>query len=258
MSEWTGFAQYPSLRDRVVVITGGGSGIGASIVEHFCMQGARVALLDILVEASEGLVHSLAQRCGTAPLFVECDLRNIAALRAAFVKVGEALGPVRVLVNNAANDDRHKFAEVTPEYWDAAMAVNLRHQFFAMQAVIAGMTQAGGGSIINMSSIAWKVPLAGLPVYLAAKAAIVGLTRGMAKELGPSGIRVNAVLPGAILTERQRRLWWSPEYEAEILGNQCLKRTLVPEDVSRLILFLAADDSSAITNQSYVVDAGWT
>jgi NAD(P)-dependent dehydrogenase (short-subunit alcohol dehydrogenase family) len=242
----------------VVVITGGGSGIGASMVEHFCMQGARVALLDILAEASQELVRSLAKRCGTAPVFVECDLKNIAVLRAAFAKVGETLGPVRVLVNNAANDDRHKFSDVTPEYWDAAMAVNLRHQFFAMQAVIAGMTQAGGGSIINMSSVAWKVPLAGLPVYLAAKAAIVGLTRGMAKELGPSGIRVNAVLPGAILTERQRRLWWSPEYEAEILGNQCLKRTLVPEDVSRLILFLAADDSSAITNQSYVVDAGWT
>ena len=138
------------------------------------------------------------------------------------------------------------------------MAVNLRHQFFAMQAVIAGMTQAGGGSIINMSSVAWKIPLTGIPVYLAAKAAIVGLTRGMAKELGPAGIRVNCVLPGAILTERQRRLWWSPEYEAEILAKQCLKRTLVPEDVSRLILFLAADDSSAITNQSYAVDAGWT
>ena len=138
------------------------------------------------------------------------------------------------------------------------MAVNLRHQFFAMQAVIEGMTKAGGGSIINMSSVAWKVPLAGLPVYLAAKAAIVGLTRGMAKELGPAGIRVNAVLPGAILTERQRRLWWSPKYEAEILGNQCLKRILAPEDVSRLILFLAADDSSAITNQSYTIDAGWT
>jgi len=258
MSESAGFAQYPSLRDRVVVITGGGSGIGASMVEHFCLQGARVALLDILVKESQELVRSLEKRCGTAPLFVKCDLKNIAALRAAFAKVAETLGPVRVLVNNAANDDRHKFSDVTPEYWEAAMAVNLRHQFFAMQAVIEGMTQAGGGSIINMSSVAWKVPLAGLPVYLAAKAAIVGLTRGMAKELGPAGIRVNAVLPGAILTERQRRLWWSPEYEAEILGNQCLKRILAPEDVSRLILFLAADDSSAITNQSYTIDAGWT
>jgi NAD(P)-dependent dehydrogenase (short-subunit alcohol dehydrogenase family) len=258
MSESVGFAQYPSLRDRVVVITGGGSGIGASMVEHFCMQGARVALLDILVEASQELVRSLEKRCSTAPLFVECDLKNIATLRGAFAKVAKTLGPVRVLVNNAANDDRHRFSDVTPEYWEAAMAVNLRHQFFAMQAVIEGMTQAGGGSIINMSSVAWKVPLAGLPVYLAAKAAVVGLTRGMAKELGPAGIRVNAVLPGAILTERQRRLWWSPEYEAEILGNQCLKRILAPEDVSRLILFLAADDSSAITNQSYTIDAGWT
>jgi NAD(P)-dependent dehydrogenase (short-subunit alcohol dehydrogenase family) len=222
------------------------------------MQGARVAFLDILVAESRELAQSLAQRSGKTPLFVECDLKNIDALRAAFAKVAETLGPVRVLVNNAANDDRHKFADVTPEYWESAMAVNLRHQFFGMQAVIAGMTQAGGGSIINMSSVAWKIPLTGLPVYLAAKAAIVGLTRGMAKELGSAGIRVNCVLPGAILTERQRRLWWSPEYEAEILANQCLKRTLVPEDVSRLILFLAADDSSAITNQSYAVDAGWT
>src|ERR1700749_2533814 len=188
MSESVGFAQYPSLRDRVVVITGGGSGIGASMVEHFCLQGARVALLDILVKESQELVRSLEKRCGKAPLFVECELKNIAALSGAFAKVAETLGPVRVLVNNAANDDRHKFSDVTPEYWEAAMAVNLRHQFFAMQAVIEGMTQAGGGSIINMSSVAWKVPLPGLPVYLAAKAAIVGLTRGMAKELGPTGI----------------------------------------------------------------------
>jgi NAD(P)-dependent dehydrogenase (short-subunit alcohol dehydrogenase family) len=162
-----------------------------------------------------------------------------------------------VLVNNAARDDRHKFADVTPEYWDERMAINLRHHFFAIQAVVPRMAAAGGGSIINMSSIAWKIPSTGLPAYVTAKAAIVGLTRTIAHELGAFNIRVNCVLPGAIATERQRRLWYTPEYLEEILSAQALKRTLVPEDVARLVLFLAADDSEAITNQSYVIDGGW-
>jgi len=164
---------------------------------------------------------------------------------------------VRVLVNNAASDDRHKLSEVTPEYWDQRMAVNLRHQFFAAQAVVAGMTAAGGGSIINMSSISWVVPSTGLPVYVTAKAAVVGMTRTLAHELGSSGIRVNCVMPGAIATERQRRLWYTPEYRKTIMSRQALKRELLPEDVARLVMFLASDDSSGITNQSYVIDAGW-
>lgn len=249
------FASYPSLRDRVVLITGGGSGIGAAMVEQFALQSARVAFLDREQECSRELVEKLS---GIAPvLFLACDLTNISELRACMSQVETQLGPVRVLVNNAASDDRHQFVEVTPEYWDERMAVNLRHHFFTIQSVVPGMTAAGGGSIINMSSIAWMIPSTGLPAYVVAKAGIVGLTRTMAHELGASNIRVNAVLPGAILTERQHKLWWTPQYEAEIFSRQCLKRVLTPDEVARLVLFLAADDSSAITNQSYIIDGGW-
>jgi NAD(P)-dependent dehydrogenase (short-subunit alcohol dehydrogenase family) len=172
-------------------------------------------------------------------------------------EVVAALGTVDVLVNNAANDQRHTIEEVTPEYWDHSIAVNLRPQFFMIQAVLPAMRKAGRGSIINMSSIAWMIPSTGLPLYITAKAAIVGMTRTMAHELGPHNIRVNAVLPGAIATEKQKRLVNTPEYKAEILASQALKREILPEDVARLVLFLAADDSSAITNQNYVVDGGW-
>jgi len=251
------FATYPSLRDRVVLVTGGGSGIGASMVEHFALQGARVAFFDVAIDCSRQLVGDLAARSPHQPLFLECDVRDIGAVRAAVAEVDARLGAVRVLVNNAARDDRHQFLEVTPEYWDENMAVNLRHQFFVTQAVSPGMIAAGGGSIINMSSIAWKIPETGMPAYVAAKAAVVGLTRTLARELGKSNIRVNCVLPGAIVTERQLRLWLNPENMERILATQCLKRHLVPDDVARLILFLAADDSEAITSQSYVIDGGW-
>jgi D-xylose 1-dehydrogenase len=257
MDQTDRFASYPSLRERVVLITGGGSGIGASMVEQFALQGAKVAFLDIVVECSAELVKNLSTRCSYSPLFVRCDLTDITSLRSAIAEVETRLGTVRVLVNNAANDDRHKFADLTPEYWDERMAVNLRHYFFAIQAVVPGMVEAAGGSIVNMSSIAWLVPSTGLPAYVTAKAAIVGLTRTMAHELGPANIRVNSVLPGAVLTERQQRLWLTPEYMAEVAAAQALKRSLVPEDVARLVLFLAADDSEAITNQSYIVDGGW-
>ena len=184
-------------------------------------------------------------------------MSDIAALRSTVEQVLARYGAVDVLVNNAANDQRHKTDEVTPEFWDHSIAVNLRPQFFMAQAVLPSMREAGRGSIINMSSISWMIPSTGLPLYVTAKAAIVGLTRTLAHELGPEGIRVNAVLPGAIATERQKMLWYTPEYKAEILASQALKRDIVPEDVARLVLFLAADDSSAITNQSYVVDGGW-
>jgi len=257
MSQTDRFASYPSLRGRAVLISGGGSGIGASMVEQFALQGARVAFLDIDRDSSETLAGSLSKRCEQAPLFVSCDLTDVAALRSAIAEVETRLGALGVLVNNAASDDRHRFADVTPEYWDERMAINLRHHFFAIQAVVPRMAEAGGGSIVNMSSIAWMIPSTGLPAYVTAKAAIVGLTRTMAHELAHSNIRVNCVLPGAIATERQRRLWYTPEYAREIQSAQALKRTLVPEDVARLVLFLAADDSEAITNQSYIVDGGW-
>ena len=203
------YASYPSLEDRVVFVTGGGSGIGASIVEHLCAQRARVTFVDIQREVSEVLVARVAARGLPAPSFIACDLRDIAALRAA---VAEArLGPIRVLVNNAAHDERHAIEAVTPEYWDDRFAVNLRHQFFATQAVVPGMAAAGGGSIINFGSTSWLVGQGGMPAYLSAKAAVAGLTRALARDLGPRNIRVNAVVPGWIMTERQIILWLTPE-----------------------------------------------
>ena len=192
-----------------------------------------------------------------SPTFCTCDLTDTDALRRCIEKAIAKFKTVDVLVNNAANDARHTVEAVTPEYWDQSMAVNLKHQFFAIQAVIPAMKKAGRGSIINMSSISWMIPSVGLPVYITAKAAIVGLTRTLAHELGADNIRVNCILPGAIFTERQKQLWFTEAYKAEILSRQALKRMISPEEVARLVLFLAADDSDAITNQSYVIDGGW-
>jgi len=251
------FASYPSLDGRTVLITGGGMGIGAAMVEQFALQGARVAFLDVAEEAAQAVVEGLTGRCDHAPVFEHCDLTDIGALRDSVAAVTASCGTPTVLVNNAGSDDRHTFAEVTPEYWDQRMAVNLKHQFFTAQEVAPGMKSAGGGSIINMSSLAWMIPSGSLSVYTTAKAAIVGMTRSMAHDLGEAGIRVNCVLPGAILTERQLRLWMSPEYEREVLSRQCIKRHILPEEVARLVLFLAADDSEAMTNQNYIIDGGW-
>jgi NAD(P)-dependent dehydrogenase (short-subunit alcohol dehydrogenase family) len=257
MSTPTPFATYPSLRDRVVIVTGGASGIGESIVEAFAQQHARVAFLDLDQDAGIALVERLVVAGLPQPLFLSCDLTDIDALRAAIATAEQRLGGVDILVNNAANDLRHTIDEVTPEFFDKSIDVNLRHQFFAAQAVLPAMKAAARGSIINMSSISWMIPSVGLPVYITAKAAIVGLTRTLAHELGPHNIRVNAVLPGAILTEKQQRLWLSEEYKREVLSRQALKRHLYPDEVARLVLFLAADDSAAITSQSYVIDGGW-
>ncbi len=251
------FARYPSLRGKVVLITGGGSGIGASLVEHFAHQGGKVAFLDVAEEPSRELVTHLAETAEHAPVFIPCDLTDIPALRLAIQKAEEGVGAIEVLVNNAANDQRHKWEEVTPEYWDRMMDVNLRHHFFAIQAVAPGMKARGQGSIINLSSISWVIPSTGLPAYVTAKAGIVGLTRTMARELGPAGVRVNCVMPGAIHTEKQRRMWWTPEYMEKIMASQSIKRQLMPDDVARLVLFLASDDSSAISGQSHIVDGGW-
>lgn len=251
------FASYPSLRGRAVIVTGGATGIGEAIVAHFVRQGSRVVFLDIQDEPACRLVDALRAEGCLAPCFVHCDLTDVASLRNAVEQIVALYGTVDVLVNNAGNDQRHKIEDVTQEFWDCSMATNLRSQFFMIQSVLPAMRRAGRGSIINMSSISWMIPSTGVPVYITAKAAIVGLTRTMAHELGPEGIRVNAVLPGAISTERQRRLWYTPEYSAEILASQALKRGIEPAEVARLVLFLAADDSSAITNQSYIVDGGW-
>jgi NAD(P)-dependent dehydrogenase (short-subunit alcohol dehydrogenase family) len=250
-------ASYPSLEARVVFVTGGGSGIGASIVEHLCAQRARVAFVDIDRAASTALVETIGAHGHPAPLFMPCDLRDVAALRAAVAEARSLLGPIRVLVNNAANDERHALEAVTPEYWDDRFAVNLRHQFFAAQAVAPDMTAAGGGSIVNLGSTSWMIGQGGMPAYLTAKSAVAGLTRALARDLGPMGIRVNCIVPGWIMTERQIQRWLTPEGEQELMRRQCLKRKLLPEDIARVVLFFAADDSGACTNQSYVVDGGW-
>lgn len=251
------FATYPSLRNRVVAITGGGSGIGAALVEHFARQGSRVAFLDIDAQSSNDLVARLTGQTQHAPRYLPCDLTDIGALQATFASIAGELGSIEVLINNAGSDDRHITGEITPAYWDERMATNLRHQFFAIQAVADGMKRAGGGSIVNFSSISFMIPSTNQAVYVTAKAGIVGLTRTLARELGPANIRVNAILPGAIITERQKRLWLTPEYTAAVAAAQALKRDLVPADVARLVLFLAADDSSAMTSQSYIIDGGW-
>jgi NAD(P)-dependent dehydrogenase (short-subunit alcohol dehydrogenase family) len=213
--------------------------------------------LDIQDEPAHRLVDDLIAQGCPAPLYLPCDLSDVPALQTAVKQVLDTFGTIDVLVNNAANDQRHSIEEVTPEYWDKSIAVNLRPQFFTIQAVLPAMRAQQRGSIINMSSISWMIPSTGVPLYIAAKAAIVGLTRTLAHELGPFNIRVNAVLPGAIVTEKQKRLVYTPEYKAKIMASQALKRDILPEDVARLVLFLASDDSSAITNQSHVVDGGW-
>jgi D-xylose 1-dehydrogenase len=252
-----GFASYPSLRDRVVLISGGASGIGEKIVEAFARQHSKVVFLDIQDDAAEGLVRHCQAKGFTTPIYQHCDVTDVAALRQCAESVAAGFGTIDVLVNNAANDTRHTIEEVTPEYWDQGIAVNLKHQFFLTQAVIPMMKKAERGSIINMSSIGWVIPSVGLPIYVAAKAAIAGLTRTLAHELGPFHIRVNCVMPGAIETERQKRLWYTEAYLENVMNNQALKRMILPEEVARLVLFLAADDSGAITNQCHIIDGGW-
>ena len=253
----TGFALYPSLSDRGVVVTGGASGIGASIVEHFADQGARVGFIDFDTEAARRTLEELGERARSCR-FAAADLRDVERLRAALARLRDELDrPITVLVNNAARDDRHAVEDVTPEYWDERMATNLRHQFFAAQALAPGMAAAGGGSIVNFSSISYHLKQGGMPAYLAAKSAVIGLTRALARDLGPRRIRVNTVTPGWIMTERQLRLWLTPEGEAELLRGQCLPERLYPPDVARLVLWLAADDSRLVTAQNFVVDGGW-
>jgi NAD(P)-dependent dehydrogenase (short-subunit alcohol dehydrogenase family) len=250
------YARYPSLIDRTVFITGGATGIGASFVEHFAQQGARVAFCDI--DASSGV--ALADALGdarTKPLFLACDITDIEALRDALADAKGAFGPIAVLVNNAANDQRHSIAEVTPESFDVGIAVNLRHQFFAAQAVADDMKVRGSGSIINLGSISWMLKNGGMPVYVTAKAAIAGLTRGLARDLGPFGIRVNTLVPGWVMTEKQRRLWLDEAGQRALKEGQCLDGELLPEDLARMALFLAADDSRMVTAQDFIVDGGW-
>jgi NAD(P)-dependent dehydrogenase (short-subunit alcohol dehydrogenase family) len=246
------FANYPSLSGKTVFVTGGASGIGAEIVTAFAKQGAKVGFVDMDVAGSEALLAKLEGTHGFAP----CDLRDIEALKAAFAQLVEALGPAEILVNNAARDDRHDWREVTPEYWDERQNNNLRHMFFAIQAVADGMIAAGGGSIINMGSNSWWEAGGGFPAYTTAKAAVHGLTRTMARDLGDHRIRVNTVVPGWIMTERQKQLWVTPEALAKQIDRQCLPDPIDPVYVARMVLFLASDDSAACSAQNFMVEGG--
>jgi NAD(P)-dependent dehydrogenase (short-subunit alcohol dehydrogenase family) len=250
------YAIYPSLVNKNVVITGGGSGIGAAIVDGFAQQGARVTFLDISRADSEALAASLAG-CAHAPVFRHCDLRDIDALNATFSGIEAESGPIEVLINNAANDDRHQIGMVSPAYWDNRIEVNLRHQFFCAQAVLPGMKTLGRGVILNLGSISWHLAQPDLAIYMTAKAGIEGLTRGLARDLGGFGIRVNCIVPGAVRTPRQMALWQSPESEAKLLREQCLHERVEPEHVARMALFLASDDAARCTAREYFVDAGW-
>ena len=252
-----GFARYPSLSGRVAFVTGGATGLGAEFVMQLAAQGARVAFVDIDRTAGPALVASLASRGYVEPLFTECDVRDIPALRTAISETAARLGPVTILVNNAANDERHRIEDLSVEEWDDGIAVNVRHHFFAIQAVAPGMREAGGGSIINLGSISAHIDLLELPVYITAKAGIEGLTRNLARELGADNIRVNCIIPGWVMTQRQLDTWVTPEAAASIDRNQALKHRLYPDDVARLLLWLAADDSRSCTGQSWIVDGGW-
>ena len=261
----TTFAHYPSLRDRTVLVTGGATGIGACLVEQFCAQGARVGFIDIDRDAGEALAGapaaalvSAASTPLTAPFFVHADLTDTDALRHAIDAVRAHFGPITVLLNNAADDRRHAFDATTPASWDAGIAVNLKHQFFAAQAVAGDMSAAGGGSIVNFGSISWMLKHGGMPVYTTAKAAIQGLTRSLARELGPRNIRVNTLVPGWVMTEKQIRLWLDDAGRADIARGQCLTQPLLAEHIARMALFLAADDSAMCTAQDFIVDAGWS
>ena len=251
MSEGIG-ARYPDLAGRTVFVSGGGSGIGAAIVRAFAAQHARVAFVDIADEASQALVREIGENVR----YWRCDVRDVRALQSAIDEAGRALGPVRVLINNAARDDRHAFDTVTPDYWDESLAVNLRHHFFAAQTAARQMIAAGGGAIINMGSVSWMRGRPQLSAYTTAKAAIVGLTRTLARELGAQGVRVNSIVPGAIATERQRALWVSADDEKRLVDQQCLKFRLSEQDVARTALFLASDEARAITGHSLIVDGG--
>ncbi len=248
-------ATFPDLKDASVVVTGGATGIGAALTEGFLNQGAKVAFLDI-AESGAAFANEMAEATGNKPLFLNCNVTDVAALKEALAKAAAAHGPVTVLVNNAANDLRHNTLDVDEAYWDEMQAVNFKHHFFAIQAVIPGMQAAGGGSIINFSSISYMMGMGDYPGYTSAKSAITGLTRSMAREFGPDNIRCNAVMPGWVLTERQRELWAPPGAIDAFIAKQCLKREILPVDMVDPVLFLASGASTVMTGQALVVDAG--
>ncbi|MFH7041619.1 SDR family NAD(P)-dependent oxidoreductase [Paucibacter sp. JuS9] len=253
-------ASYPSLKDRAVLITGGATGIGATLVESFVAQGAKVGFIDLAVADGTALAEKLkgaANGSTHAPQFVAANLTDIAALREAIATLRGRIGPISVLLNNAANDKRHKVEETTPESWDAGIAVNLKHQFFAAQAVLPDMKTLGAGSIINFGSISWMLKQGGMPAYTTSKSAVQGLTRSLARDFGPHGIRVNTLVPGWVMTDKQIKLWVDDKAREEIAKGQCINKPLLAEHIAAMALFLAADDSALCTAQDFIVDGGW-
>tara|TARA_Y100001970_G_scaffold292896_1_gene436447 strand:+ start:2602 stop:3366 length:765 start_codon:yes stop_codon:yes gene_type:complete len=248
-------ASYPSLKNKTVLITGGASGIGSSIVEHFLQQGSKVSFLDKDLNSGNKLVENL-NRFDHKALFKECDLIDVQYMNSKIEEIKKELGPISILVNNAANDERHHIDDVTPEFWDNRMNTNLRHYFFAAQSIYKDMKKIGSGSIINIGSYSWMLAQGGMPGYTTAKSAIMGLTRTLARDLGIFNIRVNSVVPGWTITERQKKLWLTPEIKKETIDRQCIKRLLKPEDISKVVLFFASEQSSGISAQNYVVDGG--
>jgi len=245
-------AIYPSLEGKSVVVTGGGSGIGAAITEGFVAQGSRVTFLDIADEESRALEARLSG-AGHAPVYKRCNLKDVAEIERVFAEIGE----VDVLVNNAANDDRHSLEDITPEYWDDRIAVNLRHLAFCAKAVVPGMRARGKGAIVNLGSVSWHLAIENLVIYQTAKAGIEGMTRALARDLGADGIRVTCVVPGGVQTPRQMKLWHNPEVEAQMIAEQCVKARVMPDDIAAMVLFLASDDARMCTGHEYFVDAGW-
>ena len=253
----SGYASYPSLRDRTVFVSGGATGLGEEFVRQFAAQGAKVAFVDIDDDGASRLCDDVEAAFGRRPLYQSADVRDLPGYVAAIHESGRRLGPISVLVNNAANDQRRDSDQVDPEFWNDKLGVNLSHHFFAIQAVAPGMRALGGGSIVNLGSVSVHIPLTSVAPYVAAKAAIEGLTRTLARELGGARIRVNCVIPGWVMTARQLRDWVTPEAERLIGSSQSLPDKLMPSDVARLVLWLAADDSAMCTGQNWVVDAGW-
>ena len=250
-------AIYDDLKHKRVFVTGGGSGIGASIVEHFCQQGSEVYFIDINEEASNQLVLECKNKKLSVPTFIKCDLLNIKDLQKTISKIIDNNGAIDVLINNAANDERHSIDEVTEEFWNERININLRHYFFTVQSVKKAMIANKGGSIINIGSASWMIGQGGMAAYTAAKSGVVGLTRSFARDLGEFDIRVNSVVPGWVMTERQIEKWLTPESEADMMKKQCLKHKLIPSDIAKAVLFFGSNASSGCTNQDYVVDKGW-
>jgi len=250
------YATYPDLAGKTVVITGGGSGIGSELTRAFVGQGARVYFLDIAEKDSRELEGQLAG-AKIAPKFVRCDLTDLDALKSTFAGIEAEAGGIDILLNNAANDDRHEIEAVTPQYWDSRINVNLRHKFFCSQAVVPGMKARGRGVILNFGSISWHLPHTHLALYMTCKAAIEGMTRALARELGPAGIRANTIVPGAVRTPRQQKLWHNPDEEARILAGQCIPERVEMTDVAAITLFPASDNARHVSGREYFVDNRW-